>query len=44
MTRAKERLQYQLALELLEELVRAGLLTTQEGEYAKQLVEVRYCL
>lgn len=44
MTRAKERLQYQLALELLEELVRAGLLTTQEGEYAKQLIEVKYCL
>ena len=44
MTRAKERLQYQLALELLEELVRAVLLTTQEGKYAKQLVEVRYCL
>ena len=42
MTRAKERLQYQLALELLEELVRAGLLTTQEG--AKQLIEVKYCL
>ena len=42
--RAKERLQYQLALELLEELVRAGLLTTQEGEYAKQLIEVKYCL
>ena len=44
MTRAKERLQYQLALELLEELVRAGLLTTQEGEYAKQMIEVKYCL
>ena len=44
MARAKERLQYQLALKLLEELVRAGLLTTQEGEYAKQLIEVKYCL
>lgn len=44
MTRAKERLQYQLALELLEELVWAGLLTTKEGEYAKQLIEVKYCL
>ena len=44
MTRAKERLQYQLALELLEELVRARLLTTQEGEYVKQLIEVKYCL
>ena len=44
MTRAKERLQYQLALKLLEELVRAGLLTTQEGEYGKQLIEVKYCL
>ena len=44
MTRAKERLQYQLALELLEKLVLAGLLTTQEGEYAKQLAEARYCL
>lgn len=41
---SSERLQYQLALELLEELVRAGLLTTQEGEYAKQLIEVKYCL
>ena len=44
MTRAKERLQSQLALELLEELVRAGLLTTLEGEYATQLIEVKYCL
>ena len=44
MTRAKERLQYQLALELLEELVWAGLLTTQGGEYAKQVVAGKYCL
>ena len=44
MTGTKERLQYQLAVELLEELVQAGLLTAQEGEYAKRLAEAKYCL